>query len=276
MLKNSWLFLAVVLSVSCASLGIKSGGNKISTGGYSAGQPKYVEVSMQEQHNAGLWVSGPLNGRMVVVGVSGRLTKPDDEILTAKEDAARKASMYHGVQGSVELINTTGAGGFFDYSADSILNLQYNLNYEQYAELLTFDPEKDVLRVDGATFVRFRFDTPNLDVDYFPKIIGGRPAWIHNRGLPEFAGYTTAVGYAGRRSRLRDTVFASCESAAARLIESASTQVSSSETSVVGSVSKTVLQIKSEGRLTNFQILEIWMDPDNGSVSTLAIARVSK
>ena len=276
MLKNSWLFLAVVLFASCGSFGIKSGSDKASAGGYSAGQPKYVEISMQEHHSTGSWVSGPLNGRMVIIGVSGRLTKPDDEIQTAKEDAARIASMYHGILGSVELVNTTGSGGFFDYSANSILNLRYNLNYEQYIERLTFDPEKDVLRVDGATFVRFLFDVSNLDVDYSPRAGGNRPSWVSNRDLPEFAGYTTAVGFAGRRSRLRDTVFASCESAAAILIESASTRVSSSETSVAGSGYTTTLYIKSEGRLTNFQILGFWIDPDNGSVSTLAIARVSK
>jgi hypothetical protein len=281
-LKNSWLFLIVVLFVSCANLGINPGGI-LKKPAVAAEQPdeqparqpaKYVELSMQEQHSASLWVSGPVNGQMVIIGVSGRLSRPDDEIVAAKEDAARKVSMYNGVQGSVELINTTGSGGFFDYSADSILDLQYDQNYGQYVERLTFDPEKDVLRTDGATFIRFQFNA-SIDVDYSPKT-GGRPSWVNNRDLPEFNGYTTVVGYAGKRSRLRDTISASCDSAAAKLIESASFQVSSRETSVAGSSGATTLHIKSEGRLANFQILGFWIDPDNGSVSTLAIARVSK
>lgn len=268
MLKNSWLFFVIVLFVSCISLGSNTGHGQ---------QPvKYVELSMQQQGDAGLWVSGPLNGRFIIIGVSSRLSNPNEEVPAAKQDAARKAAMYHGTQGSFELTNSTGTGGFFDFSADSKLDLQYDPNYAQYIERLTFDPEKDVMRIDGATMVRFQYNISNVDINYIPKISSDRPLWVNSRNLPEFTGYTTAVGHAGKRSQLKDTVNASCDSAVASLIQSASTQVTVGDSSGLGLGFKADFHTKSEGRLMNFTILEFWINPENKSVSTLAIARVSK
>jgi len=271
-LRKAWLFFPLII-VSCVSFGIGSGGNDSSAVGQGKG--RYVETSMQDQSDAGLWVSGPLDGNFIIIGVSGRLSKPDDELIAAKEDAARKAAMYQGIQGSVELLNTTGSGGFFDYSADSRLELRYDTNYSNYLESLTFDPQKDVIRITGATFVRFKYSASAGNISYVPPKYEGRPSWVNGRNLPEFDGYVTAVGYAGRRSRLRDTVNASCDSAAARLIETASTMVNT-DTSMYNELSYSSTYMRSEGRLSNFNVLAIWLDPDNGAVSTLAIARVSK
>jgi len=282
-MKHIWILLAVTPLIGCLTFGPFGGGS--GGGGGDDRQParsNYTGKSVQEYHDSGLWVSGPVNGQFIIVGVSGRLsgnTGLENEINTAKLDAARKASMYHGIQGSVELINTTGSGGFFDYSSDSRLDLQYDTNFELYAERLTFDPEKDVIRGDGATFVRFRYNVSGLDVNHNPVTNKGRPAWANNRDLPHYEGYTTVVGFAGRRSRLRDTINASLDSAAAKLIESASTQVSTGESSYAGgflTTSQTTMHIRSEGRMTNFIVLEFWIDSETGAVSTLAIARVSK
>ena len=266
-LKYSWLLFIAAGLVSCATLNTNSG---------NVNAPVYVESSMQEYSDAGLWVSGPLNNQFVVIGVSARLTKPDAEIDAAKEDAARRVSMYHGIQGSVEMANTIGSGGFFDYSADSRLDLQYSKNIEQYLESLTFDPVKDVIRITGATIVRFRYNSVSPGINYVPEKISGRPSWVNGRNLPEFPGYTTVVGYAGKRTQFRDTVFASCESAAAKLIESASSSMGISETTGSNRSSLSSMYISSTGRLSNFQILGFWINPDNYSVTTLAIARVSK
>lgn len=237
---------------------------------------KYIEVSMQEQHDSGRWISGMRNGTFIIIGVSGRLTRADDEIPAAKLDAARKASMYHGIQGSIESSNTTG-GTYFDYSANSNMDLQYDTNYDQYTERLSFDPEKDVIRGQGATYVRFKYNVSGpSDVVYLPEQSGSRPAWTYNRNLPQFQGYTTVMGYAGKRTRLRDTISASCDSAAAKLIESASSSVTAGESSVTGYSSSVTIHIHSEGRLTNFHVMEIWNDPDSGAVFTLAAACVSK
>jgi hypothetical protein len=271
-LKKIWLLSLAVIFTACLSLG--GTGNTSSSGG---GSVRYVETSMQEQRDAGTWISGPLNGRLVIIGVSGILTRPDDEIEAAKLDAARKVSMFHGIQGNVEYTNTTGSGGFFDYSAESMLDLRYDQNFEQYKERLTIEKKKDVIRITGAVFVRFQYNASGLDINYTPgRLSNNRPSWVNNRDLPQFDGYTTVVGHAGKRSRLRDTITASYESAAASLIETASYSVGSSEITGSDIASFTAVHIQSSGRLANFNVLAMWINPETEAVSTLAVARVSK
>jgi hypothetical protein len=84
------------------------------------------------------------------------------------------------------------------------------------------------------------------------------------------------VGFAGKRSRLKDTVNASCDSAVAALIESASSRITAAESSAAGSNSLSAVHIRSEGRLVNFHVLEFWIDPDSGAAWTLAAARIAK
>ncbi|MCL2244365.1 MAG: hypothetical protein FWC03_07840 [Treponema sp.] len=239
---------------------------------------QYSEISMQEQSDLGLWVSGPLNGQFVIIGVSGRLSRPADEIDAAKLDAARKVSMYNGIQGSVEYAITSGSAGFFDYSSESKLELNYDTNYQNYVSDLSFDPEKDVLRATGATYIRFTYSGISSNLNYTPEKSNERPAWVNNLNIPHFDGYDTVVGFAGRRNRIRDTIQASCESAAARLIENVSTSVSSQDhsTTMQRTSSATATYVYSEGRLSNFQVLAFWIDPVSGAVSTLAAARISK
>ena len=284
MLKKAWLFFPLVfILTSCFSIGLGVNKSQAEQPSPSAQQSRpaavqQTEVTLQEQNDSGHWFSGPQNGRFIIIGVSGRLSRPADEIDAAKQDAARKAAMYNGIQGSVEHANTTGSGGFFDYSAESVLNLNYDNNFENYISNLSFDPEKDVIRGSGATYIRFVYNSASPNINFSPEKSIGRPAWVNNRNLPEFDGYETVVGFAGRRSRLRDTINASYDSAAARLIESASTKVSSQEGSStnMGTSAFSATYIRSEGRLANFQVLAFWIDPDSGAVSTLAIARVIK
>jgi hypothetical protein len=268
----------VVLMAACAVF--HNAGNMATDNGANqppAVRPKEtVKSPMEEQQSSGHWITGQRDNQFIIIGISGRLSRPNDEIEAAKKDAARKAAMFHGVQGSVEHINS-GSGNFFDYVANSKLELNYDTNYEPYIERLSFNPETDVIRGPGAVFVRMKYNAANsVPVNYAAKKNNGRPTWINSRDLPEIPDYTVAVGYAGRRSRFTDTVNASCDSAAARLIESASTQVETRVNSIAGQSSSAAVYVHSEGRLSNFQIIEFWIDPDNGSVSTLAIARVFK
>ena len=264
MLKKIWLFFIVAALAACVTADLGSN------------EPVNRQISrkpLRIQHEERRWVSGPLDGKFIIFGVSGRLQKQEDEIETAKLDAARKAAMYHGIQGSIEMENTSGSGGFFDYSVNSRIDLQHDTNYEQYIESLKFDP-KDVFRGDGATYIRFTYNISDSEISYSPANYSGPPPWINNRNLPQFEGYETAVGFAGKRSRLRDTINASCDSAIARLIETASFQVTTKDSTSQGSSSLTTTQFKSEGRLKNFQVLEIYIEPGNGPVHTLAVARV--
>jgi hypothetical protein len=82
------------------------------------------------------------------------------------------------------------------------------------------------------------------------------------------------VGYAGKRTWMRDTINASCESAIAELIKNTSSQF----TGIVndGQGSSSTIDIYSEGNLTNFHIMETWIDTASGAVYTLAAARISQ
>ncbi|MDR0443320.1 MAG: hypothetical protein LBH44_07955 [Treponema sp.] len=282
--KKTWLFFAAVLISACSSFNLvstpKSSGTKSSEAQPSKVTPPQPEASMQELLDAGLWISGPRDGLLTIIGVSGRLMRPDDEIEAAKQDAAQKLSMYHGIQGSFEIFNFVG-GSFMDYEANSALNINYDRNYGQYIERLSFDPEKDVIRGDGATFIRMKCNVSDLAVNtYSSERKSGKPVWTNDRDLPHFPGYTTVVGFSGSKSRLQDAVFASCESAVARLIESASTTVTTNDSTIMGQASAASMHVRSEGRLSSFQVLEFWIEPGTSAVSkrvyTLAVARVTK
>ena len=282
MLKKAGLFLIAVLVFVCGSTGCLSLSAGANVGERSVSPSRYVETTMQDQYDAKKWISGPLNGQLIIIGVSGRLLKPDDEIEAAKKDAAEKVAMYHGISGSYEVVNVSGPSGFFDFSHDATLDLRPDHNYEQYVELLTFDPEKDVFRGqatmffgEAATFVRFKYNPSGSLINYSPENGTSRPSWVNGANLPHFEGYTTVVGFAGKRYTLRETIYKSCESAAATLISTAPTTGDIKDIDVVGYSSSTTIKFRSEGTLSNFQILGHWID-QNGAVSTLAIARVSK
>jgi hypothetical protein len=270
------VFLSVLFFLSCASVDSeKSNSPSVSEDVAVNKNEKYASHSMQEQHDTGRWFSGMQDGVFIIIGVSSRLTRPADEIEAAKQDAARKAAMYQGIQGSLISMNTSGAA-YFDYSSNSTLNLNYDTNSEQYMERLSYNPDKDVIRGTGATYIRFQYNISGPDVVYISEKSADRPAWTYNRNLPQFPGYTTVIGYAGRRTWMRDTIAASCDSAAARLIESASSQVTTDMSLQYGQGSLTAINIYSEGSLTNFHIMETWIDTASGAVYTLAAARISQ
>ena len=106
--KKIWVFFAVVVLAACVTVDSGSDSETPSNRQFS-GKP------MKIQHDQRRWISGPLDNSFIIIGVSGRLERAADEIETAKLDAARKAAMYHGIQGTVEMETTTGSRGFFDY-----------------------------------------------------------------------------------------------------------------------------------------------------------------
>jgi hypothetical protein len=275
-MKKLYVFLSVILFFSCASVeSDKPISPSVIENAAVNKNEKYVSPSLQEQHNTGRWFSGVQDGAFIIIGVSSRLTRAADEIEAAKQDAARKAAMYQGIQGSLVSTNTSGVA-YFDYSAHSTLDLSYDNNYEQYMERLSFNPDKDLIRGTGATYIRFQYNISGPDVVYIPEKSVGRPAWTYNRNFPQFPGYTTVMGYAGKRIWMKDTIAASYESAAARLIESASSLVTTDTNSRDGQGSSTAIDIRSEGSFTNFHVIDTWIDTASGAVYTLATARVSQ
>jgi len=268
--------MSVLLFFSCASVDSeKQNSPSVNENAAVNKNEIYAPSSIQEQHDTGRWFSGVQDGVFIIIGVSSKLERPAEEIDAAKKDAARKAAMYHGIQGNLISTNTSGVA-YFDYSARSTLNLNYDTNYEQYMERLSYNPDKDLIRGTGATYIRFQYNISGPDFTYTPEKSVGRPTWTYNRNLPQFPGYTTVIGYAGKRTWMRDTINASCDSAAARLIESASSQITTSTSSQAGQSSSTEISIYSEGSLTNFYIMETWIDTVSGAVYTMAAARISQ
>lgn len=262
--------LVAALALSCVSL--DTGRNN----------PRYISepaVNQNEpvrvQQEDGYWVAGSQNGLLTIIGVSNPQLKRETEIENAREDAARKAAMFHGIQGSVRTVSRTGSG-FLDHAFDSSVDLIYDPNLERYLDMLKFEPDKDVFRIDGAVFIKVQYQAPGLgNISYTSaKTTDGRPAWISNVNLPRIEGYTTVVGMARNQFRLKDTITKSSEDAVARLIERTSSHVTTSETDIAGYGASSVISTQSAGSLLNFHVLEFWIDPESKSVWTLAVAKV--
>ncbi|MCL2809370.1 MAG: hypothetical protein FWD24_04805 [Treponema sp.] len=238
--------------------------------------PFFIFASdLQEQYRSGYFIIRPSNNRLTVIGVSNIMTRREDEIISAREDAARKVAMYFGIHGIIESINSTGMN-FFDYSHESDIELNYDNNFEKYIEQLTFDPQIDVLRTNEAVFVRFQHNTTVTSLNYRATSTNGRPNWTRNQNMPEIAGFITSVGFSRNQRRLKDTIFRSAEDAITRMIQDMSTTVNTREVSVAEHGSSSVIHARSEGKINNFQIIEIWIDPVSRSVYSLAIARIGE
>jgi len=256
-----------IFSISCAAFASgKAEANSPATSG------NILQPSMQEQYASGYWISRSSNNKLTLIGVSNIMSRRDREIASAKEDAARKVAMFYGIYGSVEIINRTGAN-FFDYVHNSNVDLQYDTHYKLYIDNLTFNPQNDVLITSEAVFVRFQHDTTIPNIDYKVKMIDNRPSWLRTQDKLEFNGYVTAVGFARKQRRLKDTIFRSVENAIARMIDDLSATVTTKEISETGRSSSSSIYIKSEGRLNDFRVIDFWIEPETRFVYTLAIAK---
>jgi hypothetical protein len=191
----------------------------------------------------------------------------------AREDAARKAAMYHSTIVTLEDIQNIGSG-FLEYYVSSTIQVEYDQQLESYMEKLSFDPDRDLVRNSaGVVFIRFSY--PSVfpgSVNYrFGKNADGKPEWINQRPT-EINGFMAGVGYSGRQSRLPDTVMKSCESAAASIASRVDTSISTRDISLQSQTGFEIYR-KSTANLHNFMVLEIWIDPDTQAVWTLAIAQ---
>jgi hypothetical protein len=209
---------------------------------------------------------------LVIIGVTGRQLKQETEIAIAYEDAARKAALYHGMQVSVEIIQNIGAG-FLDYFVNSEFNLEYDKKKKKDIDKLTFDPKRDVISRDNGVFVYFTYPVafPGKILYTIEKNPNGSPGWT-TRPPHDINGFIAGVGFARKQQKLKDTFTKSYEAAIASLVSRSSASVTTSETSFEHG-STTFIQQRSKGNLTHFVVLETWMDPENESVWTLAIAQ---
>ncbi|MCL2193056.1 MAG: hypothetical protein FWB78_06650 [Treponema sp.] len=229
--------------------------------------------SMARQWESGHWIICPGDGRMVVIGVASRHEWRSHEIAAAKNDAAQKIAMFYGVAINFEFFQRIGTG-FFNFVLNSRTILTHLIDYTQFIDRLTFDPEQDVLVHDLGTLVRFRYAAHVTPVNFVGTTgLDGRPSWINSRNLPEIEGYEVAVGFSMRQEWLRDTVMRSAADAAARIMRTMTSNVNTLIEDVVGIDTIAHIHSTSNGVLGNFRVLEFWIDPMYGHVHTLGIAR---
>lgn len=221
------------------------------------------------------WVTLPEPGHLTIIGISARQSTRESEIAIAQEDAAKKISMFHGVTVAAEAVHSIGAG-FLDYYVDSNADLDYDRDLEKYIEKLSYDPERDIMSNDGVIYVRFTYPAvfPGA-INYSPgkKRPDGSPEWT-TRPPSNMGDFFVGVGHSGKRQRLRDGILNSYEYAAAAVAAQISTSVESSH--VIDSATyrnDTLITRKSAGELRYFTVIEIWINPDNGEVWTLAVAK---
>jgi len=217
-------------------------------------------------------ISLPERNSLVFIGVSGPQLKPEQEVEVAREDAARKVSMYHGLAASFASIQGIGTNAL-DYQASSDFQMAYDTQLDRYKDKLTYDPERDVTYGDGVVYIRFSWPgNYPVNISYSSrKDSDGNPSWIKSPPQ-EINGFMAQVGFARRQMRIRDTINKAGEDAVAGLITRSSSSLNTSVSSH-NDMSSTLITQQSSGRLMNFMVLETWIDPENLSAWTLTIAR---
>jgi len=258
-MKHSLVILLIFVLYGCANFSSKF--NSVSEKTY-------------EENHSNHWISLPKQDSLVVYGVSGRMTKPELEIESAKQDAAQKISMYYGVSAVSYNAQSIGSG-FLDHSIMTQSTFSFDNALDKYAEKLKFDPEKDVYIMEGVVFVRFTY--PEIfpgELNYSFALEKGHnhPAWV-SQPPQKIGDFKAGVGYVNRQERKKDTIMKSAEAAVVSIVSRQSTAVVSDVKTMNDWQVSNTFYTKSEGRLTNFLILEIWIDPDTCGVYTLAVAR---
>ncbi|MDR1174379.1 MAG: LPP20 family lipoprotein [Treponema sp.] len=264
MKRSGCLVLAVLVSTlvlsGCASAPREEASGRI-TEAESFPPPAFLNTS-------------PRGGELVFIGVAGHRSKREEAIQYALEDAARKAAMYRHVWAYFALREKRGLG-YLDIDIATDKRLVYAEDYKKYTEDLRYDASADIFENRDLVMVRTRYAASAPIVNH--PVSSGRPSWTE---VPpqRIASYPAGVGYANPHRNVKDAVSASCEAAVYALVRNLSSTVSSSQTALDENGSflstrknDTVNEVVSSGALNGFYVLEIWIDPSNRSVWTLAI-----
>jgi hypothetical protein len=228
----------------------------------------------------------PHNGGMVFLGAAQYDGyRPDLErdraIERALDDAARKVAFFYSVGGRVTINENRAGTSFLDYQNATEKEIFEDAEaYKMYRDDLEYDEEFDIFEDRDmfgkrALFVRARYTKASLSgISYDKAKRNERPKWVD--APPSIEGYLVAVGFTTYRSNFKNTIINSYENAVYSLI-SMDTQVTGSvaqsQTSAGGFSMGSEIRLEASGRLRGFYILEIWQDPTNSNVYTLAIAK---
>jgi hypothetical protein len=249
-----------------------------------AGSPPETESPSGESktppaESSGFWNTGFSGEELVFYGIAGVYSNWEDSIRSALEDAAKKVAIFTQVEGTVSSFTHTG-GGVFDYKSGVETALIYDEDYKKYRDALSFDPETDVLEYNNTVFVRVRYKaSPPAPFPNWPSsfLQTSKPAWIDRP--PDIPGYTTGVGYAGRRSLHRETIAISYENAVFSIITALYTSSVTEESGYLqGSGAFDISSVNNHeisvgGILYYFYVMDMWVDPSNKSVWTLGAAK---
>ena len=221
--------------------------------------------------------TNPRGDKLVFLGVAGIRSRSQESINLALEEAARRIAIYKEVEGSFSTRVALG-GRLFDYRADSSSSIYYDAAYRDNLNTIEFDESSDVFITENTVFVRVWYPG-SLGITYTPSRPGPgtKPYWIDNPPAT-IDGYTVGIGYAGRRDAHKDTIIISYENAILSVIGNISSVTWGQSIDYRGDG---LLDYSASSRhgseardvLTGFYALEIWVDPSDRSVWTLAIAK---
>ncbi|GHV83107.1 hypothetical protein AGMMS50212_04470 [Spirochaetia bacterium] len=236
-----------------------------------AGRQDMAELFKQKH-----WDSKPVSGDLVIIGVAPLQRRTEDTIAAALDDAAKKAAMFYGVTVQSLSIDNEGLGRFDQYFSRQI-DLSYDTGYQKYIDSFVFDKETDVFIEKNNAFVRVHLQTEiPLFVEYESAFIKRRgPAWISSPPA-SISGYMAAVGQSDAYRYYSDSIMASYKSAAGALITRVKSEMQTKHDAyeISGTTLASNVSIeKSSGTLREFFVIEIWIDPKDNSVWTLAVAK---
>ena len=230
-----------------------------------------------------LLLSLPAESGLVFIGVAGKRSHPRDTVQSALEEAARRVAVFHNVSGEYLAENNIGSGAF-DYTHNTRTVLYYDREGSgRYVDLLSYNSDTDAVEIDNTLIIRttYRAALPH-PVQYHPVYKGAekKPDWVDNP--PSTIGeYEAGIGYAGRHSTIAEACVTSFSNAIFAIIRNVCIKSSNTDILYQGSglfdykTSNNNI-IYASGSLSNFYVLDTWIDPANKSVWTLAIAQKSE
>lgn len=225
--------------------------------------------SLEEQYDQGYWITRPQDGVLTVLGIAGRQGSREKAVAEALADAARRAALYHGVQGESASVLNQGSGNL-DYFSDFDYRLTLLHGGAEYAGDLVFDDEKDVLEKNGIVIVRARYSGVSGVPLYETTLEEGVPDWVRNYAVA-IPGFLTAVSSAKNMGTPQKTYQASYENAIASLLPRLSSKNANEVIDVEGVRITQNISISS-GVLEQVMILETWLDRKTNTVWTLLAA----
>jgi hypothetical protein len=233
---------------------------------------------------ASFFNSVPAGNELVFLGIAGKRSDPKQTLQFALEDAARRVAAYHRVYGEYALLNNIGSG-MLDYAYDTYQFLTYDVEgSKQYVDALKFNADIGTIEVENTFIIRTSYPAAlSVPISYRPTYGAAdqKPDWVDNPPLA-ISGYEVGVGHSGRFASLADACTNSYHNAVFAIIKSVNSTFRSSDFmyqntgSLFGYKTSSDNATYSYGILNGFYALDMWINPKDKSVWTLAIAKKSE